>query len=80
MKIISKQSIQRPDRDLLILVIAEVFVYIITTTLFLLIHLETMISQYVLPTKSLQYIQYLVHYPLRFLQTVIFLPFILFCN
>jgi len=50
-------SIQRRDRDLLIIVIAEVFVYIVTTALFPLIQLELMISQYVIPEKSFQYLQ-----------------------
>jgi hypothetical protein len=50
-------TMQRRDRDLLIIVIAEIFVYVVTTTLFPLIQLETMISQYVLPNKSFQYSQ-----------------------
>ncbi len=50
-------SIQRRDRDLLITVIAEVFVYIITTSLFPLVLLEMMITQYVMSNKSFQYIQ-----------------------
>jgi hypothetical protein len=50
-------SIQRRDRDLLIIVIAEVFVYVVTTALFPLIELETMISQYVIPNKSSLYSQ-----------------------
>ena len=47
--------IQRRDRDLLVLVIAEVIIYVITTAPFLAVLLETMISQYVLPTKNLSY-------------------------
>jgi len=39
-------SIQRRDRDLLIIVIAEVFVYIITITSYPSILLEMMIRQY----------------------------------
>jgi hypothetical protein len=50
-------SIRRRDRDLLIIVIAEVFVYIITTALFPSILLEMMISQYTIPNKSFQYFQ-----------------------
>ena len=50
-------SIQRRDRDLLIIVISEVFVYVVTTALFPLILLEMMISQYVIPNKSFQYSQ-----------------------
>jgi hypothetical protein len=50
-------SIQRRDRDLLILVISEVFVYITTATLFPLILLEMMISKYLISNKSVQYSQ-----------------------
>jgi hypothetical protein len=50
-------SIKRRDRDLLIIVIAEVVTYVVTTALFPLIQLEMMISQYVLPNKSFQYLQ-----------------------
>jgi hypothetical protein len=50
-------SIQRRDRDLLIIVIAEVVTYVITTALFPLIQLEMMISQYAIPRKSFQYLQ-----------------------
>jgi hypothetical protein len=50
-------SIKRRDRDLLIIVIAEVVAYVVTTALFPLIQLEMMISQYVLPNKSFQYLQ-----------------------
>jgi hypothetical protein len=48
---------QRRDRDLLIIVIAEVIVYVVTTTLFPLILSEMLISPYVLPNKSFQYSQ-----------------------
>ena len=44
--------VQRRDRDLLILVIAEVVVYIVSTALFPISLLETMISGYVVPAKS----------------------------
>jgi len=50
-------TMQRRDRDLLIIVIAEIFVYVVTTILYPLIQLETLISQYVLPNKSFQYSQ-----------------------
>lgn len=47
------QIIQRRDRDLLILVISEVIVYIITTAPFPAILLEMLITQYTTPMKSL---------------------------
>jgi hypothetical protein len=50
-------SIRRRDRDLLIIVIAEVFTHIITSALFPAILLEMMISQYTIPNKSFQYFQ-----------------------
>jgi hypothetical protein len=49
--------IQRRDRDLLIIVIAQVFFYVVTTALFPLIQLEMMISKYVIPNKSSLYSQ-----------------------
>ena len=49
------QIFQRRDRDLLVLVIAEVVVYIITTALLPVTFLEMMISGYILPVKSLDY-------------------------
>jgi hypothetical protein len=52
-----RRTIQRRDRDLLVLVIAEVSVHVITTSPFSLVYLETMISQYVMPNKSIEYIQ-----------------------
>jgi len=51
------KSIQRRDRDLLIIVISEVFVYVITTSLFPLIQLEMLITQYTMPNKTFQYLQ-----------------------
>ena len=51
----ANNSIQRRDRDLMILVIAEAIIYIVTTSLLPAVMLETMISQYVMATKSLQY-------------------------
>jgi hypothetical protein len=50
-------SIQRRDQALLIIVIAEVVTYVITTAVFPLIQLEVMISRYVIPNKSSQYLQ-----------------------
>jgi hypothetical protein len=50
-------SIQRRDRDLLIIVIAEVLVYVVTTALFPLILLEMLIREYVMPNESFQYLQ-----------------------
>jgi hypothetical protein len=49
--------IQRRDRDLLIIIIAEVVTYVVTTALFPLIQLEMLITQYVIPNKSVQYLQ-----------------------
>jgi hypothetical protein len=53
----ANNSIQWRDRNLLIFVITEVFVYVITTALFPLVLLEMMISQYVMLNKSFQYLQ-----------------------
>jgi hypothetical protein len=50
-------NIHRRDRDLLIIVIAEVIVYVVTTALFPLIQSEMLVTQYVLPNKSFQYVQ-----------------------
>jgi hypothetical protein len=50
-------SIRRRDRDLLILVISEILVYIVTSCPFPFVLLEMMISQYALPNKSFQYSQ-----------------------
>ena len=44
--------LQRRDRDLLVLIIAEVIVYIITSALFPILLLELTISGYVMPIKS----------------------------
>jgi hypothetical protein len=49
--------IRRRDRNLLILVIAEVVTYVLTTTLPALVVLEFVITQYVMPNKSFQYFQ-----------------------
>jgi hypothetical protein len=50
-------SIQRRDRDLLIIVIAEVITYVVTTLLLPLIQLELMITGYVISNKSSQQLQ-----------------------
>jgi len=50
-------SIRRKDRDLLIIVISEIFLYVITSSLFPLVLLEMMITQYVMPNKNSQYSQ-----------------------
>jgi len=49
--------VRRRDRELLIIVISEVFVYVLTTTFYPLILLEIMISRYLMSTKSIQYSQ-----------------------
>ena len=54
---VANGSIQRRDRDLLVLVFSEVIVYVSTTSWFPVILLEMMISQYIMSTKSLQYLQ-----------------------
>jgi hypothetical protein len=49
--------IQRRDRDLLIIVITEVVTYVVTTALFPIIQLEMVISGYVAPNRSFQYLE-----------------------
>jgi hypothetical protein len=49
--------IRRRDRQLLVIVASEVFVYVVTTTFYPLILLEEMISRYVISNKSVQYSQ-----------------------
>ena len=49
--------LQRRDRDLLIIVTAEIVTYIVTTTLYPFILLETIISQNVVSNKSVLYSQ-----------------------
>jgi hypothetical protein len=49
--------IRRRDRDLLVLVISEVIVYVMTTFLYPVILLEMVISQYIIPNKSVLYLQ-----------------------
>jgi hypothetical protein len=56
-RIVANHSIRRLDRDLLIIVICEVLVYVITASPFGLILVEAMISGYVRPNKSIQYLQ-----------------------
>jgi len=49
--------VRRRDRELLIIVISEVFIYVLTTTFYPLILLEMMISRYIISNKSTQYSQ-----------------------
>lgn len=49
--------LQKRDRDLLILVLAEVIIYIITTTPYSIISIEMMITQFMFSIKSLPLIQ-----------------------
>jgi hypothetical protein len=56
-RIVVNNTIRRLDRDLLIIVISELLVYVGTTGLFSLTLLEMMISGYVRPNKSVQYLQ-----------------------
>ena len=49
--------LKRRDRDLLVLVIAEVFVYIITTSPMMIVNSERMITQFVLESKSVLLVQ-----------------------
>jgi hypothetical protein len=50
-------SIQRRDRDLLIIILAEILVYVVTTSPFPLIELAMLIGQYVMPNTSFQYFE-----------------------
>jgi hypothetical protein len=56
-RIDANNSIRRLDRDLLIIVISDIVVYVVTATIFPLILLEMMISRYVISNKSVQYSQ-----------------------
>lgn len=49
--------IRQRDRNLMIIIISEVLLYVVTTALYPLILLEVMISQYIIPNKSVQYLQ-----------------------
>jgi hypothetical protein len=53
----ANHSIQRRDRDLLIIVIAEIVTFVVTTPLYPLMLLETVISTNVISKKSAQYSQ-----------------------
>lgn len=53
----TNDSVRRRDRDLLIVVIAQTIAYVCTTILYPTILLETTISHYVIPNKSIQYSQ-----------------------
>ncbi|CAF3136025.1 unnamed protein product [Rotaria sp. Silwood2] len=48
---------RRRDRELLIIVIYEIFIYVITATPYPFILLEMMISRYMISNKSVQYLQ-----------------------
>jgi hypothetical protein len=50
-------SIQQRDHNLLLIVMSEVFFYVVTTTLYPLVLLEMMISRYIIPNKSVPYLQ-----------------------
>jgi hypothetical protein len=56
-RIHTNNTIRRQDRDLLIIVISEVLLFIIATIPFPLILLETTISEYIISNKSVQYSQ-----------------------
>ncbi|CAF1409102.1 unnamed protein product [Adineta steineri] len=49
--------LRQGDRDLLIIVIYEIFIYVITASLYSLILLESLISDYAMLNKSVQYLQ-----------------------
>ena len=53
----ANKSIQRRDRALINLVIAEAILYIVTTSLLPAVVIETTISQYTMENKSLQYLR-----------------------
>jgi hypothetical protein len=53
----ANHTIRRQDRDLLIIVISELLVFIIATIPFPLILLEMVISRYIISNKSVQYSQ-----------------------
>jgi hypothetical protein len=48
---------QRRDRNLLIIVISEVFVYVVTAAPYSVLLLEMIITQYAIPNKSVQHLQ-----------------------
>ncbi|CAF1487608.1 unnamed protein product [Adineta steineri] len=49
--------LRQRDRDLLIIVIYEIFIYVIAASLYSLILLESLISDYAMLNKSVQYLQ-----------------------
>ena len=51
------RNLQKRDRDLLILVFAEVIIYIVTATPFSIVNVEIMITQFMFSIKSLSLIQ-----------------------
>jgi hypothetical protein len=50
-------STRRRDRNLLIIVISEVFVYVVTAAPYSVLLLEMIITQYAIPNKSVQHLQ-----------------------
>jgi hypothetical protein len=56
-RIDANTSIRRQDRDLLIIVISEVLLFLIATIPFPLILLEMLISGYIISNKSVEYLQ-----------------------
>ena len=53
----NNKTLKRRDRDLLVLVLSEVIVYIFTTLPLTSVHFERMVTQFALPVKSLAFIQ-----------------------
>ncbi|CAF1211374.1 unnamed protein product [Adineta steineri] len=73
--------IRRKDRDLLIIVIAEVFVYLILTMLLPIILIEMTISQYVIQNKSIQYLQteiFINNFAIFLLYVICAIPFYIY--
>jgi hypothetical protein len=53
----AQTSIRQRDRELLIMIMSEVVVYVVTTTLYRLILLEMTISRYIIIKESIQHSQ-----------------------
>ena len=73
--------IRRQDRDLLVIVLAEIVVYVITNLPYALIFVEILISQYAVPNKSALYSQ--IESFIRIVSTILLLinnsaPFYIF--
>ncbi|CAF1413553.1 unnamed protein product [Adineta steineri] len=49
--------IKRRDRELMVIIISEAFVYVVTATPYILVMIEMITSRYALPNKSFQYLQ-----------------------